>query len=339
MAAKIKNKTPGSGAKAKVLVTGATGFVGANLAERLVREGYKVRALVRKTSNASHLENLGIELAYGDITDERAVRAAVHGTEIVFHVAGALASVVPDENKLMKINAEGTTNIIHACKAEGVQHLIHCSTGGVLGFPAKLPADESFPYRPVTAYERSKAEAEKRVLAAVGAGLNVTVLRPVLIYGPRDTANLLPLFRGINKGYFFIVGGGKNTLHPIYIDNLVDAFLLVAGNEKAYGQVYMVLDEHAVTMDDFAGAIAHSLKKRAPVHLPLVFAKLAGTAFDAVRRVTGINFPLSRDRVNFLTSDFAYSGRKLAELGYMPKISTEQGVYRTAKWYAENKLV
>lgn len=323
----------------KVLVTGATGFVGANLAERLVKEGYSVRALVRKGKGTSALEQMGAELAYGDITDAESVTAAARGAEIVFHVAGALASVVPDENELMRINAGGTSNVISACVEAKVKHLVHCSTGGVLGYPQRLPADESSPYSPATAYERSKCEAEKRVLASVGAGLNVTVLRPVLIYGPRDKANLLPLFHGISRGYFFIIGSGKNTLHPVYIGNLVDAFLLVAGNKKAFGQVYMVLDERAVTMNEFSGEIAKSLGKRAPMHVPLALAMLAGTAFDIAQKFTGMRFPLGRDRVNFLTRDFSYSGAKLARLGYVPKVSTAEGLRLSAEWYAKNRYI
>ena len=173
----------------KVLVTGATGFIGGNLARELWRRGEDVRALVRPGSNRLTIEDTGIVPVEGDILDPSSIERAVHGCEAVFHVAAAYTFWSRDPALVLRTNVEGTVNVLKAARQEGVSRMVYTSTVGTIGLPKDGLGDEGTPLDPKTLhgdYKRSKLQAERGALAMAAEGMPVVVVNPTTPVGPWD---------------------------------------------------------------------------------------------------------------------------------------------------------
>src|SRR5207248_369794 len=208
------------------------------------------------------------------------------------------------------------------------------STTGVQGITGETPAAEDAPFAPTNAYEATKLEGELLALRAFQEqGLPVTVVRPGLVYGPGDL-HLLGFFVAMKKGLFRVIDGGKASLHPVYIDDLVAALLLCAGCSRATGRSYNIAGERPVTVRELATAIAHALGRELPAaSIPLWLANLASDVFATMPGMKGERAPLTRSRVAFLTNSRIYDiGRSASELGYAPKVGLEEGMRLTASW-------
>jgi len=319
----------------KILVTGGTGFIGSHLVEALVKRGYKVRCLVREKSDVKHLKDLGVELVYGDICDENSLKNAVQGVSVVFHLAGILGRWGVPKEVYWDIHVKGTENLLKACIENGVKRIIYCSSAGVLGPIEKPPADESYPYNPSNIYEKTKAEAEKAILNCKEK-LEVTVIRPEFVYGPRDM-HVLRLFDSIQKGRFFIIGDGESLLHPTYIDDLIQGFLLCLENEESIGEIYLITGETPVKVRDLVAMIAEELGVSPPkIHVPKWLAYMAAILFESASRLFNFEPPITLSQVKFFTQHraFDYSKAK-SELGYCP-INLKKGIRKTVSWYRKN---
>ena len=173
----------------KVLVTGATGFIGGNLARELWRRGDDVRALVRPGSNRLTIEDTGIVPVEGDILDRRSVDQAVQGCEAVFHVAAAYTFWSRDPAGVSRTNVEGTLNVLGAARQAGVSRTVYTSTVSTVGLPKEGLGDEDTPLDPKTLhghYKRSKLQAEREALAMAAEGMPVVVVNPTAPVGPWD---------------------------------------------------------------------------------------------------------------------------------------------------------
>ncbi|MDR2719424.1 MAG: NAD-dependent epimerase/dehydratase family protein, partial [Nitrososphaerota archaeon] len=233
----------------KILVTGGTGFVGSSLVKTLVERNYAVKCLVKKTSNVVFLKKLNVELVYGDITDKQSLQNALKNVDVVYHIAGILGKWRVPQETYIKIHADGTRTVVNACIEQGVNRLIYCSTSGVLGPIETPPVNEYAPYNPTNAYENAKAQAEKIVLQQKNR-LDITIIRPGMVYGPWDM-HTLSLFRSIKKGFFFFIGDGKALLHPVFIEDLNQSFLQCLNTSKTIGEVYLIVGERYVTVEEF----------------------------------------------------------------------------------------
>lgn len=222
-----------------VFITGASGFIGGKLAERLLAAGRPVRALARRPLPA--LEKLGAEIVRGDLHDLDALRRGCTGARTVFHVAGRVGVWGPDAD-FFRVNVEGTRNVIAACRAAGVPRLVYTSSPSVVYNGGDLAGvDESAPLCTAApcAYPTSKAAAERLVTAANDAALATVSLRPHLVWGPGDQ-NVVPRVLALAKqGRLKIVGAGKNLVDCTHITNVVDAHLLA---EQALGKCHIIDD-------------------------------------------------------------------------------------------------
>ncbi len=200
------------------------------------------------------------------------------------------------------------------------------------------PADEDAPLGPTNPYEATKLEGEMVALKAhKDFGLPVTVIRPGLVYGPGDL-HLLGFFTSIKKGIPCLIDGGKAMIHPVYIDDMTDAFLLSAERPEAIGRSYNIAGDLPVTFRELSTAIAHSLGRHLPAgDLPLWLANTASDAFSLIPGFQGEKAPLTRSRVKFLTNSRFYSiERARKELGYTPAVGLEEGMKLTAEWYQKH---
>ena len=322
-----------------ILVTGATGFLGSALVMELVRQQRPVRILARDEQKARAQFGAAVTIIPGEITDEQQVRQAVDGATEIYHLVGRLYHPSTPTELYRMTHVEGTRVLLAACQGQSqLQRIVHCSTTGVHGVTGRTPAAEDAPFAPTNPYEATKLEAELLALKAYKEDrLPVSVIRPGLVYGPGDL-HLLGFFLSIKKGLFRVIDSGRALLHPIYIDDMISAFLLCARRPEAIGRSYNIAGERPVTIRELATAIAHAMDKELPAgSIPLWLANLAADIFAALPGFQGESAPLTRSRVKFLTNSRVYNCSCAEnELGFKASVDLEKGMRLTAEWYAKH---
>ena len=316
-------------------MTGATGYTGSRLLARLTAAGHAVRALARASSPRPPAPSL--TWVEGDLREAAAAERLLDGCEAVVHVAAVYRTAGHPDSYYREVNVGGTERLLEAAARRGVSRFVHTSTVGVHGDVKSPPADESAPIAPGDVYQATKAEAEARALAFHRErGLPVTVLRPGAIYGPGDT-RLLKLFRAIARGRYAIVGSGRAFYHPVYVDDLLDAYLLALTHPAAVGESFIVAGPEYVSQRELAALIArHTGGRVLPFRVPAAPIRLAGALVEAVCVPLGLEPPLHRRRVDFWTKSRAFSIEKARRvLGYAPRVGMDEGVARTARAYRE----
>jgi len=329
-----------------VLVTGATGFVGGHLVERLAKEKERIKCLVKRGSDTSLLEKAGAELIYGDLLDKASLKAAVAGVDTVYHLA-ALARLytgltAEDYNK---VNAEGTRNLLEACAGK-VVHIVYTSSADAVG-PSRdgRPCDESTPRRPVNIYGESKLASELICEEYSKKGVPITVIRPPMIYGPRCMLHLKRLFKLVKTGFYPVMGDGQALMEFCYVGNVVAGLILAARSKQAIGRTYYISDERSYTITEVLNAIAKAegVKLRI-IHLPTPVGNAIGLTVETFGKVfrfwpfivkeTG-RPTFSRNTVRWSTGNTWICSTEKAkrELGYEPAVSLQEGVQRTVEWY------
>jgi dihydroflavonol-4-reductase len=330
----------------KALVTGATGFIGGHLAQRLIGQGYHVRALARR--EAPELADRGVELILGDISDAATLRAATYGVEAVFHLAAARDVWGTPEAVYQQINVEGTRQLLDAAAESGVCRFVYCSSVGVARCPGNLNADETLPYQRPTSqvsYHRTKAEAERLTLDCARSGrLPALVVRPVITYGPGDADGMVTrLIKMLSDGRFVPVGNGRNHVHLAYVDDIATGMTLALERGRV-GEVYILSGPAPIQMRTLIGQICELLGKQPPrIYIPTALARLAGWGMEVLRLGAGRRDQapfITRDKVATLTVDRGFShARASGELGYRPQVDTDAGLQRTAVWLQQKGSV
>lgn len=321
----------------KALVTGATGFTGGALCRRLTADGWEVVAFVRESSNVEELKAMGVNCVALDIVDPEAVAGSFPDVDVVFHIAAAYRSEHADQQEFWRVNVDATKNLLDSALAKGVTRFVHCSTVGVQGEIEDPPAAEDYRFKPGDHYQESKLEGEKLALTYVERGLEVTVVRPVGIYGPGDT-RFLKLFKPVEKGYFVMVGDGQTLYHMTFIDDLVQGFLLAAQSPNAVGEVFTIAGDRYTTQDELVRNVATALGKQLRmIRVPLAPVFWASVVCDKLCRAIGVAPPLYPRRVEFFQLDRAFSTAKARRmLDYSPRVDLAEGLRRTGEWYREN---
>lgn len=325
----------------KVLITGATGFLGGVLTERLINRGIETRVLVRNSNRLSDFIKNKSEIFEGDIVKASDVDKAVNGVEKVFHIAAVYRTAGITDQVYKDVHVNGTENLLNASLKFKVKHFIHCSTIGVHGHIENPPADENYKFNPGDIYQITKLEGEKKSLEFYKTtGLPVTVIRPAAIYGPGDT-RLLKLFRIASKNPKIILGGGKIFYHLAYVEDLADAFILASENEKSIGETFIIANNEIPTLNELVLKISKIIKRPGKIiHLPVKPFQIAGTLCEKVCIPLGINPPIYRRRVDFFTKSRSFDISKAKGiLGYSPKVNLEEGLKRTAEWYIKENLL
>lgn len=323
----------------KVLVTGATGFVGANVARVLVQHGEEVRALVRETSDRRNLEGVPVEWAPGDLRDPDAVRRAVAGCSRVYHVAADYRLWARDPRELYDSNVRGTVNVMDACLAEGVERVVYTSTVGTVGLSAlPAPCDEETPVAPgqfTSHYKRSKLEAERAALDYARRGLPVVVVNPSAPVGPWDakptpTGRILVDF--VNGRLPAFVDTGLNVVH---VRDVAEGHWLAAERGRV-GERYILGNEN-LTLAEILAALAELAGRPRPrVRLPYAVAWAAGAVSTAVadwitHRPPGVALEAVRMSHRRMFFD---PGKAVRELG-LPRTPVREAFADGLRWFAE----
>jgi len=322
----------------KVLVTGATGFIGSRLSVRLRERGHQVVALgqtnnVLEESRFDELSKSGVQSVQASLFDENKLRRAIQGCERVIHLAAAQHEANVADSHFRKINVDGVRVLLELSIAEGVKRFVHGSTIGVYGQATESALDEESPTNPQNIYGVTKLEGEKLALSYSNK-LFVTAVRISETYGPGD-GRLLKLFRAVNNGSFVMIGPGRNLRQLIHVDDLIDGLWLAGDTEKARGEVFVVAGNEVLTTQQTVQTIAETLgQKTRTWHLPMwPFLWLAWILEQTLGRL-GIQPPLHRRRLDFFRKSFVFSTRKAEQvLGFVPSITFAEGAKDTAKWY------
>lgn len=325
----------------KILVTGGTGFTGHNLSKRLLQDGHQVRLLVRSKARVALAAHPALEIHEGDIRDRAAVERAVAGVAKVFNIAAMFRTASSVDRDYRDIHVEGTRHLLEAAVKYKVERFVHCSTVGVHGDVKVPPATEESPYGPADIYQRTKLEGEllARDFAAKN-GLALAVVRPTAIYGPGDM-RLLKLFKLAVKSITPVIGTGRIFYHMVYIDDLVQGFILAGEVEAAIGEVFIVGGDENMMLDDLLSTIAGILgSPDRKIHIPALPFQLAGSLCEKICIPLGIEPPIYRRRVDFFTKSRSFDiGKAKRLLGYQPKYGLHEGLRRTAQWYKEQGIL
>jgi nucleoside-diphosphate-sugar epimerase len=320
----------------KVLVTGASGFLGDALARGLVARGDDVHVFQR--SACPRLAALGVTVHRGDLLDRGALRRAGSGAEVVFHSA-ARVGIWGRYEDFAEVNVAGTESVLAVCRSEGVRRLVFTSSASVVFDGTDQEGlDESAPYpsEPLTAYTATKAEAERRILAAAGDDLATISLRPHLVWGPADPHLIGRILLRVRQRRLARVGDGLNRVDTTYIENAVAAHLLaderLAAGAPCNGKAYFITDGDPRTIDELMNNILKAADLPRPRRSISVRTALAAGAFTEWLYRT-FKIEGEPEVTRFLVLEFTKShwfeiGAARRDLGYEPPVSVEDGLRR-----------
>ena len=329
------------------LVTGATGLVGMHVVQRLLRDGWQVRALVRDAARAGSLSRSGVELAIGDVLEPTGFTRAAVGCDVVFHTAAAVTPA-GGWDAFQRPNVEGTRNAIAAVAGAGAR-LVHVSSVAVYGSATRYrdgaltgEDTELAPLPDDSYYARSKRESEALVLQAHRAGrIWATAVRPDVIYGRHDRQFVPRVLRLLRRGFAPIIGGGRSTLAIVHAENVADGMVRAAAIDAAGGRAYNLANDFDVTVSEFFRLAGEGLNVRLrALRVPYVLAKGAERAFSSIAPLLpGNRFKaVSFSAVDFLARDNPFtSERARRELAWDPPIRPEVGIPDAFQWCATNR--
>ncbi len=323
----------------KILVTGATGFIGSAVVRALLEKKMPVRCLVRKDSDNSNLQGLRLDLAYGDVTDLDSVRRALKGCDRVIHLAAIYAIWLKDPNLMYRVNVNGTHKVLTACREAKVKKIVYVSSTAALGAHGKTPANESAVFNLASTgdhYFLSKYQAEQLVLDFAAKGLPVTIVNPTVPIGPRDIkptpsgALIINVLKGLLPGY---IDGGLNL-----VDVSDCAMGIVRALERGRNGQKYVLGNRNVSMKEFFDLIVKvaGYGKAPAVRFPVFMAVQSGYAYELLARITG-KPPLNTAAWVRVGSHYSWwdSTRAVKELG-MPRTPVEQSIAQAIAWFKGN---
>jgi dihydroflavonol-4-reductase len=325
-----------------ILVTGGTGFIGANLTKELVQRGYRVCIVRRETSPLVALDDIktDVEHCIGDVRDSDSLRRAVRGCDTVFHCAAMVTFEKAKAYEQWEVNVIGTRNVVEACLAGGVERLVHTSSVAAIGYPpdGTLATEETpFNWARRWGYKFSKHKAEEEIRTGVKKGLNAVIVNPSVVVGERDIhfhgGDILR--RVIKKQVPFYINGGMNV---VYVGDVVRGHIAAAERGRT-GERYILCGEN-LTHEEIFKRTAKHLGVRPPIaRLPIPLLRFAASTIEFTSKALGIEPIVTRDLVAGAGRKNWYSCEKAQrELGYT--ITPFDATLATAyAWYRRNNLL
>ena len=288
-----------------ILVTGGTGFVGSHLIKRMRQEGIPVRAIVRDPDKARALNNLGVDVVKGDVSDTDSLEKATIGVERIIHLVGIIQEVAGAT--FQRVHVDGTRNLLDAARKSGVRHFFYQSA---LGTRPNAKSE----------YHKSKWAAEELVRAS---GISFTILRPSLIYGPGDqfTIRLSEMIR--LSPVLPVIGSGRSKVQPIFIDDVATCIVTAVTSDCCLNEIYEIGGPDQLTYEEVTVAIADAMGvKRPTLHLPLFFMKSMATVLKAVLPKP----PVTTDQLIMLQEDTVCTMRDIRDAFGIEPLGFREGL-------------
>jgi nucleoside-diphosphate-sugar epimerase len=319
----------------KVLVTGATGFVGSHVAERLAYGGHELRLLLRRTSSLEYLEGLEYERVEGEMRDVESLRRAVQGVDAVMHIAGATSTSSTEEYEA--INARGTADLVQIARESGTSRFVYASSLSAQGPSPDGHVQPPEPALPDGPYGKTKLAGEYAVRAE-RMRMNVSVLRLPIVYGPRDRG-LLPFYVMAKYGVIPLYGAGENQVSWVHVYDAADALVVAMEKSEKSGAIFSPCDGPPHTWRELATAVGDAFGKNLwlPEVAPTMF-RLGGAAGDAIAKFTGRQLPLTSEKAARMNARYwICDNSTIEQIGWRPQVEYRQGVRHTLEWYREHK--
>ncbi len=322
-----------------IFLTGATGFIGQHLAEKLINDRNKVKIFTRRQIPLfSKLEKSGAEILTGELGSKPLLNEAVEGVDTVIHVAGATKTLT--EKEMFRVNAEYTKNLLDACNGKNIR-FIFISSQAAAGPAARpdRPVVETDDPNPLTWYGKSKLAAEKEVVEWGKNNDNkFTIIRPPSVFGPKEK-DIFACFKLIKKNIAFIMGFKEKRLSIIYVKDLVNAICHLAQKVKPEGATYFACSDDHYSWDELFSAIASAMGKNRYLNLKLPEMTAFPVAFfsELTAKLTKKPALLNFQKIIEMKQDnWICSNYLLKSTGWEPSYSLKEGMEETVKWYREN---
>jgi dihydroflavonol-4-reductase len=317
----------------KVAVTGAAGFLGGNLVDRLAADGTSVRALVWPEAGTDKQVSRGVEVVPADVRSAGDLEAAFDGCSVVYHLA-AQTSLALTRRELLAVNAEGTRNVASAAVRAGVGRVVYSSNLNLHVRGAGAFIDEEAPLQPANNYSAAKLLGERILLEehrTSGLGVVVARVGPTLGAG---AVRWLGFLRAIDSGDYRIVGPGANRIQPLDVSDAVDALVRCANTEGSEGRAYVIAGREPVSTAEFIKMVAKELGVRVGrSRVPGVLIAVHRVVGDAARRLGLGELPF-HETVSFFKRDVAVDcSRAEREIGYRPGVPLDESIRSMVRWY------
>lgn len=317
-----------------VLITGANGFVGSRLCRRLIDDGFKVIAGVRKTADLSLLSGLDLEFRHGDVTQPDTLPEMVRNVENIIHNAGIVKA--RSKAPFFHVNEDGTRNLMEAIVAHNpsVKKVIYISSQAASGpVTNNRPVRESDQPHPVTTYGRSKLAGES-VMLPFSEKVNLAIVRPAGVYGPGDK-EILTFFAAIKnhiKPYF---GNTSRKIQLVHVDDLTRAISLLMRAETRSGNIYFISEKQAYTMKEMIRLLQKACGRSGiPLYIPSPLFRVIAYLSEILLRMIGITPMLTREKANELLASWEVeTGKAERDFGFVSEITFAQGAKTTYDWY------
>ncbi len=328
-----------------ILVTGGTGYIGKYFIPELLRQGHRVRLLVRNLEKARKLFANSCDYFVGDVTEKKTLCGCCKNIDIVFHMVAKVGNELPNNKNFTifyKVNVEGTKNLIEESKKGNIQKFIFVSSIAAMGIVKEIPINEKSLCRPYLPYQVTKFEAEKVIKKEYKENnFPAICVRPTKVYGVGEHEySYLTYAKLCKKHIFFKIGKGKNYLSNIYILDFVQALIKLV-DKGIIGETYILSSEDSIAFAEMGKLIADVLNKKiwiipVPSFLMIILADIEEKIFLRI----GKKPIVTKKNIEAIVTDRIYDIKKAKkDINYEPQFKMEDGIKKTIQWYIDKKII
>jgi len=319
----------------KILVTGSTGFIGKFLTKKLSGQGHEVVGI---DINAPNERISSGSFLLGSVMKKEDISKAIDGVDVIIHLAAKHHDFGISRDEFFEFNVGSTKNLLDCAAKAGIKKFIFYSSVAVYGNHKAYTTEDTLP-TPENDYGESKLAAEKVINTwmAEDRTRQAVIIRPTVVFGPENYANMYNLINTINKKRFLFIGKGDNVKSVAYVENLVDATIFLMERMKQGVDVFNYSDYPQMTTKNIVKVITKHLSCNMPkLKLPLGLTLAVASIFDFAGKITGYNFPITAKRIKKFNTATHHKSEKIRKLGFRLSVDLSDGFKRMIEWYLKN---